>query len=287
MTACLTSFQLFPVSRRSLGAALCAMLVTACSGGSVIEPTRLISSPDDGAKISAAAEKSVRRPAMARDAQRTRRGLSEAEDRASAVSGELLDAARAGDLDTVKAVFKSSTVLINSRDGANGETLLSAAIDGARVEVVRFALDQGADPMTKGPRGGYVLNTAIQRGYDRIALLLLDAGALADYKNDSGNTPLHDAAQFNRPVIAQALVARGADLEARNRQGWPPLIVAVRQDHTVVAQVLLDAGANPNARGRDSFTPLYWAVFKRSKLAADMLVKAGAQVGTMSLNTLD
>lgn len=88
----------------------------------------------------------------------------------------LLDAARVGDLDQVmKLVAQGHNVNHEARDG---ETPLSAAAQGKRLEVAQFLLEKGADVNHRNSLGGDTpLMAAAKSGNVEMAKLLLEHGA--------------------------------------------------------------------------------------------------------------
>jgi hypothetical protein len=88
----------------------------------------------------------------------------------------LLDAARGGELDQVmKLVAQGHNVNHEARDG---ETPLSAAAQGKRLEVAEFLLGRGADVNHKSSLGGDTpLMEAAKSGNVEMAKLLLEHGA--------------------------------------------------------------------------------------------------------------
>ena len=88
----------------------------------------------------------------------------------------LLDEARVGDLDQVtKLVAQGHNVNHEARDG---ETPLSAAARGKRLEVARFLLGKGADVNHRGSLGGDTpLMAAAKSGNVEMVKLLLEHGA--------------------------------------------------------------------------------------------------------------
>jgi ankyrin repeat protein len=110
-----------------------------------------------------------------------------------ATTAPLYDAARVGNLPTVKELLGQNPRLIADRDGFGGT-----------------ALHVGAGFRQKD-----------------VAELLLAKGADVNARMEShGVTPLHIAAGLGYKDIAEVLLANGADVDARNKLGQTPLVVA-------------------------------------------------------------
>ena len=197
---------------------------------------------------------------------------------ASADQPTLLDAVRAGDRETVRALIRTRTdVNVSSADGttalhiaaerndldlvallvkagadANAATrygatpLMLACVNGNRA-IVNELLDAGADPNAASPRGETVMMTAARTGVPAVIGALVDRGADVDAKEATrGQTALMWAAGEGHVGAINALVAAGADIKARSTGGWTALLFAVREGQTAAVRALLDAGANVN-----------------------------------------
>ena len=160
---------------------------------------------------------------------------------------DLLDAARAGDTEAVRALLRSGAQ-VNAARG-DGITALHLAAEHGHAAAARELLDVGAavDPGTR--IGRYTpLHLAARGGHADVVSLLLEAGAdpLAPTTN-SRATALHLAAAAVRGQEAvAALLAHGADPNAREASaGQTPLIFAAAANRAEAIAVLLDGGADP------------------------------------------
>ena len=139
-----------------------------------------------------------------------------------AFCGEIHDAAKAGDLDKVKELLKSSADLVSSKDGYGMTPLHWAA--------------SLRDPRLSTPRA-YVVSPTPE-----VAELLLANKAEINAQDDTGSTPLHVAAAFGRRDVAEVLLAHGALVNIRDKNGRTPLSVAVLLGHKNVAELLRQHG---------------------------------------------
>lgn len=157
-----------------------------------------------------------------------------------AFCGEIHEAARAGDVEKVKALLKANPDLIRLKD-SNESTPLTWAVLGGQIDVVAVLLEQGADIDESG-----ALHAAANRGQKEIAKLLLDRKANPNAKDRNGMTPLGWAAIRGDEIIAELLLAKGADVSAKDRQGNSPIFWAGTNGQTKVAKLLLAHKANPD-----------------------------------------
>jgi tankyrase len=130
----------------------------------------------------------------------------------------LLEAAKSGDVKTVKRWVNCSNDNCTTEDAIRATPLMYAAGYG-HVEVVRVLLDGGAS----ADRANAIQRTAMHKaawyGYLEVCRLLLDWGAKVDPVDKWNETPLHDAARFGHLSVVKLLVERGADVRLKNNIG--------------------------------------------------------------------
>ena len=118
----------------------------------------------------------------------------------------LLDAAGAGDLDSVSYLIAVHMADVNVKD------------------------DDGATPLHHSAENGHV----------SVVATLLAAGATVNVKDNDGATPLHHAAENGRAAVVSMLLAAGADVTATTNGGETPLNFAV--DSAVVSALIAAGG---------------------------------------------
>jgi len=124
----------------------------------------------------------------------------------------IIKAAKAGDLEKVKALVGADSSLIHARDSDDSTALHCAA----------------------------------WKGHQAVVAYLLSAGADVNAHNNNehwGTTPLHAAAHANQASIAQMLIDRGADVNAKDTSGQTPLYHTTFHKAKAAAKVLQDNGA--------------------------------------------
>lgn len=228
-----------------------------------------------------------------------------------AMAGELHTAARAGDVERVRALLKAGaavsapdtlggtalhdaawsghvevvTVLlaagadVNARHVEGGSTPLHYAVITNRRDVVELLLSKGADLRARDRAGATVLHLAANRGYEELFVDLLGRFEGPDVEDASGSTPLDEACWRGQAGIVKILLARGADAKRKHpRSGLQPLHVAAQKGAADVAALLLAAGADANALDGDGVMPLETAMRMRFVPLAEALLKGGAKL---------
>ncbi|XP_055036759.1 poly [ADP-ribose] polymerase tankyrase-1 isoform X4 [Misgurnus anguillicaudatus] len=218
--------------------------------------------------------------------------------RNSDVDYRLLEAAKAGDLDTVKQLCTPQNVNCRDLEGRHS-TPLHFAAGYNRVAVVEYLLHHGADVHSKDKGGLVPLHNACSYGHYEVAELLVRHGASVNVADLWKFTPLHEAAAKGKYEICKLLLKHGADPTKKNRDGNTPLDM-VKEGDTDIQDLLrgdaalLDAAKkgclarvqklcsleNINCRdtqGRNS-TPLHLAAGYNNLEVAEYLLEHGADV---------
>ncbi|XP_039606309.1 poly [ADP-ribose] polymerase tankyrase-1 isoform X1 [Polypterus senegalus] len=218
--------------------------------------------------------------------------------RNSDVDYRLLEAAKAGDLDTVKQLCSPQNVNCRDLEGRHS-TPLHFAAGYNRVSVVEYLLHHGADVHAKDKGGLVPLHNACSYGHYEVAELLVRHGASVNVADLWKFTPLHEAAAKGKYEICKLLLKHGADPTKKNRDGNTPLDM-VKEGDTDIQDLLrgdaalLDAAKkgclarvqklcspeNINCRdtqGRNS-TPLHLAAGYNNLEVAEYLLEHGADV---------
>uniref|UniRef100_A0ABM0N060 Poly [ADP-ribose] polymerase n=1 Tax=Saccoglossus kowalevskii TaxID=10224 RepID=A0ABM0N060_SACKO len=213
---------------------------------------------------------------------------------------QLLEAAKAGDLETVKGILSKNPHLVNCRDvEGRHSTPLHFAAGYNRVAVVEHLLQNGADVHAKDKGGLVPLHNACSYGHYEVTELLVKHGAIVNVADLWKFTPLHEASAKGKYEICKLLLKHGADANKKNRDGNTPLDLVKEGDQDVQDLLrgdaaLLDAAKkgclarvqklvsleNINCRdsqGRNS-TPLHLAAGYNNVEVAEHLLENGADV---------
>lgn len=177
-----------------------------------------------------------------------------------AVGYPIHEAARVGDVEQIKRLFKSSPDLVNATD-EKGMTPLHIAAGKKQTNAAQILLALGAKASARADSGVTPLHVAVLRGDVDMTRLLLANRASASMRDNFDTSPLILAVLLKeKPELVKLLLDQRAEVNVRNRAGNTPLGEAARVGNEVAAELLLTAGADPNAiDGLVAVTPLHVA----------------------------
>lgn len=124
-----------------------------------------------------------------------------AEEKPMTPTDVLCAAARAGELAKVKELLAASPLLIRAKDD-EGKTALHHAASGGRMEVVKFLLEQGADPTARDKYNITPMERAALKRHDEIAALLMREPASPE---DEGEKAMYDKVKKHQQDIREQL----------------------------------------------------------------------------------
>ena len=217
---------------------------------------------------------------------------------AEATRPALVDAARTGDVHTVRAGLQQKGVKINET-APDGTTARQWAVQRDDVAMVELLLRAGAAPRIGSRYGVQPVAIAAVNGNVAILRLLLEAGADANAGISEGETALMVAARTGKIEPLRLLLVHGADVNARSPRGQTALMWAAGQNNADAVRLLVEAGADMAARtnnppkGRAAvmtvftsppptgFTAVLFAARAGSIDATKALLDAGADVSDM------
>ena len=169
---------------------------------------------------------------------------------ATANSGPVADAARRGDLETVRALLTENAD-VNAPLG-DGMTALHWAAYRGNEPLVELLLEAGASTTAVTRLGQHTpLHVASRAAREAVVRALLASGADPAAVTETGATPLHFAAGSGADGAIDALLDGGALIDATEPTwGQTSLMFAAASDRATTVALLLSRGANPDRAGR-------------------------------------
>lgn len=216
------------------------------------------------------------------------------------------EAARVGDVEQIKFLYKNSPYLVDATD-QKGLTPLHVAAANRQFGVALTLIGLRAKVNAKSTGGQTPLHVSVRNGDVSITGLLLTNRAEVDARDNFGNTPLLIALQsadaealdggglasktpgaagvalasmkLQQLQLAALLVRHRADVNARNRAGSTPLSQAVRLGNDAVVNLLLASAANPNtAEPGTGKTPLHVAAARGQLGIVQALIRSRSEI---------
>ena len=196
-----------------------------------------------------------------------------------AIGFPIHEAARVGDVEQIKFLFKSSPDLINATD-EKGLTPLHVAAGKKQTNVAQLLLALGAKADVRADSGVTPLHVAVRRGDLDMTRLLLAGRASASVRDHFDTSPLLLAVLVvDQPELVKLLLAHRAEVNVRNRAGSTPLGEAARVGNAAAVDLLLSVGADANAiDGAAALTPLHSAAANGQTKIAQSLLRHRATV---------
>ena len=217
---------------------------------------------------------------------------------ASAQTMQVVDAAKQGDVLTVRALIKQHADL--NTPAPDGMTALDWAARSNDLDMARLLIAAGADARFSNRYGITALSLAATNGSAPMIELLLKSGADPNAALPEGETVLMTASRTGNPAAIKTLLSHDAKVNAKEHtMGETALMWAAAENHPEAVKALIEGGAEINARStvlslapfkwvtsgmvsttlpRGGWTPLMYAARQNSTDAARVLVDARADL---------
>lgn len=154
---------------------------------------------------------------------------------------------------------------------------LADAVARGDAREIRRQIAAGVQPDAAGADGATLLVAAIGQGKLDSVQALLDAGADPNKPGGGGETPVHAAAFADDPAFLTAVLAHGGQADVRNPvTGATPLSRAILGGHVAQIKLLLDNGADPDLADNNSDAPLHVAARTNAGATVLLLLDKGA-----------
>ncbi len=214
----------------------------------------------------------------------------------------LVDAAKSGDRDAVRAILRDGQQVDVNEEQPDGATPLAWAVHRNDLEMADLLIAEGADVNAANEYGVTPLSLACTNRQPAMVRKLLQARANPNAAKWTGETILMTCSRAGDVRAVQALLDAGADVSARESQkGQTALMWAAAQKHADVVRALAAQGADVNAHStlieipeplraktytkethfrktQGGFTALMFAARVGALDAAKALVEAGADI---------
>lgn len=195
----------------------------------------------------------------------------------------LCAAVQGGKREVVAALLKAGAKQdLHVLSGDAQWSLLHYAASGGHASIAKMLLLSGAAPNCKDNKGDAPIHIAAWQGREEVVSLLLLGGADVNLRDNVRRSPLHLAAKNGRLSTVETLLTGGADMNLRNGISCSPLDCAALEGHVDVIKELLQHGDDVMACAPSGGTALHMAARKNQTAAVDVLVEAGADVHARS-----
>lgn len=164
--------------------------------------------------------------------------------------------------ETAEKALRAGADLDATMSSHGGRTLLIHACIHGPLPVVRWLLEQGANPNAGTWSGGKPLMVAAEHGHAEAVRLLLERGADPNAVDKNGWNALLAATSADCTEAVRLLLEHGATPDAARPLGDTALMLAAQYGTTQTMRLLLDHGADPNATDHYGRTTLMRAVIQ-------------------------
>ena len=190
---------------------------------------------------------------------------------------ELLTACKKGDLATVKWQYSKRTKHISDN---KGNWLLIIATKGKHQEIVKYLLDEGANPNQVNHAGKTAIMIACKQKDLDICQLLIDNKALLCIREQKdGQFALSFAVSGNAPgILKQLLSSNSAIVNQANFSGRTALHCACAEGYLECVNILLEYRANVDLPDCKGYTPVMIAASESYETIVKLLCEEGCDV---------
>jgi ankyrin repeat protein len=154
-----------------------------------------------------------------------------------ALAEPIVEAAKKGDLQTVKTILIQDSSKLNATD-EDHYTALHWACMRAHWDVAGYLIEKGADVNAIGGDGGTPINWASHHDNVEIVKRMIEKGAKLNSQNKWGMTELHTAIWRGCIHMVEYLLDHGSDPTITTKEGWTAMHYAFRSGHDNVIDLL-------------------------------------------------
>ncbi|MCF6365667.1 MAG: ankyrin repeat domain-containing protein [Bacteroidales bacterium] len=180
----------------------------------------------------------------------------------------IFGAIKYGDVNTIKKLQNAGVNIMYREDRSTADYPFLEVIKSKNVDLIKFYIEQGANPNEKEWTKKSALMFAVYTDNDEIVKLLIDAGANLEYSGYFNKTALMQAIDYNKYISAQVLIDAGANVNFKNEYHESCLSMAIAEANFPMIKLLIDNGANPKIM----FKKMNMAEYAKSVDAANMII---------------
>ncbi|UCG28409.1 MAG: ankyrin repeat domain-containing protein, partial [Bacteroidales bacterium] len=167
---------------------------------------------------------------------------------------KVVEAAKTGDLETVKTILTQDPSKLNATD-ENNYTALHWACIRAHWNIARYLIEKGADLNVEGEDGGTQINWAVHHDNVVIVNLMVEKGARLNIQNQWGMTELHTAIWRGNIQTVEYLLDHGSDPMITTNEGWTAMHYAFRSGHDNIIEMLKKRGLSTEVKDNQGRFP--------------------------------
>jgi hypothetical protein len=184
----------------------------------------------------------------------------------------IVEAAKRGDLQTVKSILTQDPSKLNAAD-EDHYTPLHWACMRAHWDVAEYLIEEGADLNVIGGDGGAPLNWAAHHDNVEIIEQMIAKGSKLNVQNQWGMTELHTAIWRGCIHVVEYLLDHGSDPTIKTNEGWTAMHYAFRSGHDNIIDLLKRKGVSLKVQDHSGRYPqhLYFKKPNPVELSAEEL----------------
>ena len=188
------------------------------------------------------------------------------------------DAAKTGNTNNLRSMYKSDHINDIDMADANGDTALIISTKYSHINNIRYILANGADPDKANNLGIAPIHIAAALGRADIVDALLTKKASLAIEDNNGNTAFDYAFENGNSIIYSMLTKGDFDVNKHLSNGSTFLIMAIKYNNQEKMKHLLAAGADIELKDKNGYTPLMLAAYNGRSYMVDALIGLGADV---------
>lgn len=195
----------------------------------------------------------------------------------SLFSQDIYEAVKAGNTEMVAKYLQKDPELLNAKN-PDAMTPLNLAAQEGQLEIAKFLLEKGADPVLGDNENSGPIHLAAISGSKDIVDLLLKHGVSIDAQDENDMTPLLFALSRRQFDMANHLIDIGADVRLQTVNSWSALQLAAIGGNLDLVKRLVEMKVKVNDEINGGMTPVFSAASYGYLDIVQYLVEQGADI---------